>query len=246
VLGLVVAALAAASRLPQPTYSASTQVLIGEPAGLASASPQLYTSVVTARAQTLADMTASPEVRQDIARAAGLPAAKIAIDEPLWGDLQRIQQWDTGEKRSYQIVAEQDPYRLTLTDNFTAPVVDVSAQGPSGVTASQLAGAVAPALRAYLAGAAAAAHTPPADRIVVTQLAPVAIDSGSGAGTKNVAGFTFVAVFLLWCGVVLLVGNVHGDIRVLRRRPQVPKAPQRFSRSRAGWPRPTGISTPAE
>jgi hypothetical protein len=221
-------------------YEATTQVLVGEHSSLSSSSPELYTNADSARAQALGDMAASPEVLGYIARAAGVPASQIAVDAPLWGDLQRIQQWDTEEKRAYQVAAQNDPYRLELTDNFTAPIVDVTAQAPTQIGALRLAGAVTEGLQNYLESVETGAGTPPARRFVVSALAPVAVDPISG-GVKNITVFTFVVVFAIWCGLVLLVANLVEELRIVRRRSQVPIRPERSSNSRDGWPGPSGL-----
>ena len=95
-------------------------------------------------------MVASPEIRGYVARAAGIPASEIAVDTPLWTQLQRIQQWATGEKRANQIIGEGDPYRITLDNNFDAPVIDVVTQAPTANAAARLANGVVVALTTYV------------------------------------------------------------------------------------------------
>ncbi len=91
--------------------TASTQLAVGGPTSLSSHDhPDLYDRNLGPRAAAFADIIASPQVRGYIARAAGFPVSEIAVDPPLWDQLQRIQQWATGEKRANQIIVEGDPY----------------------------------------------------------------------------------------------------------------------------------------
>ena len=74
----------------------------------------LASKLSSARTYALADMVASPELAEYVARAAGLPASKIGILGPLWTDLWRSQQWASGPKRASQIIIENDPYHITI------------------------------------------------------------------------------------------------------------------------------------
>jgi hypothetical protein len=237
-LGVLVAAVAAATKffsiglLPPSLkarslahYAASTQVVVGQSSavilGQGPTAPDQFAKSLPTRAHALGDMAASPEVLDDIARAAGIPASKIAVDAPLWTQLQRDQQWDTGPKRASQIVVEGDPYRITLNNAPPAAVIDVTAQAPTTQAAARLARAVAVGLNTYVSQLQATARTPFYARYNVRQLAPVSVGPATSAGVANVAGFTFLTVLLLWCGALLAVSAVARDLRAARERVKV-------------------------
>jgi hypothetical protein len=225
--------------------TASTQLVVGANSSFGHPYPDLYDRNLAPRAAALADMIASPRVRSYVGRAAAVPASEIAVDTPLWTQLQRIQQWATGEKRANEIIAEKDPYRITLTNDPYAPVVDVIAQAPSTQAAARLAHGVVEGLRTYVSDLATTVGTPLAGRYVVGQLAPVTVDPASTTGLANVGAFTFLAVFVLWCGLVLFASGLARDICAAATSSQVHGGLSRSSGSEAKWTEAGGPSTSA-
>ena len=253
-VGVLVASLAAASRfaaigLLPPSIklnalahsTASTELFVGRNSALRHTFPDLFVTNLSARAAALADMIASPQLSDDIAQAAAVPASEIAVDAPLWTTLQRAQQWATGEKRANQIIAEKKQYLITLNnDPNQAPLIDVVTQAPTAKAAARLAYGVADGLRIYVSGLQKAAGTPLAGRYDVGQLAPVRVAPASTAQLANVGIFTFLAVFALWCGLLLTVSSLATDLRAARVSSKVRSALDRSSDSRPGWSEPTG------
>lgn len=228
-VGALVALLVAASRFgsvgvaPPSVHArsigsatASTEITTKLSAAVEHDYRDRYSADVGTRSEILGDIAGSPALGKRIAMATGIPVSRLAIEPPPWADLQRAQQWATGEKRAVQLVSERDPYRIAMSDDPSSPVVDVTAQAPTTATAARLAKAVAPALTRYLASLQAKAGTPALDRYEVTRLTPVRTIPSSKAQLINLAVFTFAAVFLLWCGAVLAVGRVVRDIRAIR------------------------------
>ena len=126
--------------------TASTELLVGKHYSLRSSPTRdPYVNSAVPRAQALADMMASPQIRGYIGRAAGLPSSRIAVDTPVWTDVERIQQWPTGEKRGTQIIMENAPYRITVDVEDYAPVIDVATQAPTTEEADALASGAEPA-----------------------------------------------------------------------------------------------------
>lgn len=221
-VGVVVAAIAAVSPFtaigflppslklkPFGHATASTSLGVGLESSLGSGFPDAYDSNLSPRSATLADMTASPQLLGYVARAAGIPASKIAVDAPLWTDLWRVQQWDTGAKRASQIVVENDPYRITLSnDPNGAPAIDVATQAPTAGAAGRLAQGVADGLNSYLSQIQAASRTPLGSRYHVSELAPVTVDPAKTGQLANVGLLMFLAVFVLWSGLVLAVASL--------------------------------------
>lgn len=249
-VGAIVAALAAGSHFatigifppsvkakPFARATASTEVIVGQKPSLLYSFPDPYVRDYSPRAATLADMVASPQVLADVARAAGIPASKIFVDAPLWTQLQRDQQWDTGQKRSRQIVGERDPYRIELSDdaNLQAPVFDVVTEAPTGNAAARLARGVTEGLSTYMSGLQAQAGTPLANRNLVNQAAPISVTPASKALLANVAIFTFFGVFALWCAMVLAISSVMRDVRAARVYAEVRQLFHRSSDSGPDW-----------
>jgi hypothetical protein len=248
-LGLVVATLAAATRfasigLLPPSFkmkpfahaAGSTQIVVGKNQAFTHAVPDLYFSNDPPRAYALADMAASPEVTQYIARAAGVPASKLAILGPVWTELQRTQAWANGPKRASQIIIENDPYHIDLSVRSEAPpwapLIDVETQAPSPKTAAQLANAVAPGLNAYVAHLQAATGVRTTDRYQLSQIVPASVSPASKSQLGSVGAFTFFAVFVIWCGAMLAVLGLRRDLRAARHASKVGDPLDRSSDSR--------------
>ena len=166
-------------------------------------------------AAVLAEEMTSPALKAQIAEHSGIPGGQLAIDGPIALNLQRTQQEPTQQKRSYQLLSEDDPYRVTLDTDPNVAAIIITAQAPSQSLARQLTREVDRAAAAYLGGVEKSANLPPADRVEVSQLQPIAITGGSGGHT--VAALVFVVVYLLWCGGVLVVRKLARDVRALRR-----------------------------
>lgn len=193
--------------------TATTQLLIAQRTPLSDTRGDPVADKEFAQAAELADMTASPEVRGYIASAAGIPVSKIAIDPPLWANLPRIEQWDTGEKRSYQLVYEGDPYRLTFDLDTSAPLIDVTAQGPTTAATESLAQGAANGISSYLSHAEAAAGGSQGVRYEIRQVSPVTASSPSRFATMGIGLFIFFVVLAIWVGLVLFGAGCAADLR---------------------------------
>jgi hypothetical protein len=194
-------------------------------------------------AAVLAEEMTSPQMRGLIAKTAGIPANELAIDGPVSADLQRTQQEPTGEKRSYQLLAEGDLYRVTLDTDKYLPAIAIAAQAPSEDGALELVEAVDRAAHSYLTSVETSAHTAPPERVHVSPLQPVVITGGSGGHT--VAALVFLLTYVLWTGGVFVWVTLARDMRALRRLgwtlpAQVPPAPVRSSIENAYVHRPAG------
>jgi len=253
-LGLIVAAVAAATRFaaigilppsikmkPFAHAEASTEVVVGptSPVGLGISNPKLQRELST-RTYALADMVGSPEITEYVARAARLPASKIGVLGPLWWELWRAQQWASGPKRSSQIVIEKDPYQITIDQEAILPgegpgpgpgplLIDVDTQAPSTEAAARLARAVPGALSAYIQHAQAIGVVPEQDRYTVSQAGRVSVAPAARSQLANVGLFTFVAVFVLWCGAEIAVASLVRDLRVTAAASKVGGASDRSS-----------------
>ena len=233
VLGLLVAALAAATRFvsigvlppsikekPFAHATGSTEFVVGESWSFSHTVPDGYSRSVVPRAFALADMTASAGLANYVARAAGLPVTKIAILGPIWTELQRTEAWANGPKRASQIIIENYPYHITLDVQTLAPpwppVINVATQAPNTEIAARLAAGVGIGLNAYLLHLQAATGVPKSDRYGVRQLAPVSVAPARTSQLASVGAFTFGAVFVFWCGLIVALSSVMRDLRAAR------------------------------
>jgi hypothetical protein len=246
-MGLPVAALAALTTLftvsilppsvhkTQVAYSiASSELYLNAPTGPSAAPALTYYYGLPQWSEVLAEEMTSPELHSAIARAAGIPANKLAIDGPIAYDLQRTQQEPTGEKRSTQLLTEGDPYRIELDTNVDFAAIGLSARAPSPAAAFKLVHASTRALQQYLLRAEEAAGTRPALRLVVDQLAPTVLAGGSAGHTMT--AMVFVIVFLLWTGLVVLVAKLWRELRIIRDAQErgVAQIPMPSARSSVG------------
>jgi hypothetical protein len=253
-LGLVVAAVAAATRFaaigvlppsikikPFAHADASTQVELTTTWSSAASNREPYDPLST-QTYALADMVDSPEITRYVARAAGLPASKIGVLGPLWTELWRSQQWASGPQRDRQITIEKDPYQITINQESTLPgdgpgpgpgppIIDVLTQAPTPETATRLAAAVAVGLSAYIQHAQATGGVPERDRYYVRQLVPVSVAPARASQLANVGLFTFLAVFVLWCGAEIAVSSLLRDLRAAAAASKVGAGTDRSSES---------------
>ena len=190
---------------------------------------------------------ASPELARYVARAAGVPASKIGILGPLWTELWRSQQWAPGPKRASQILIENDPYHITLNVETNSPpwppVIDVETQAPNTQSAARLATAVVGGLQAYVLHLQTARRVPQRERYDVSQLVPVSVTPARTSQLANVGVFTFVAVFVLWCGVMVAVSSLIRDLRAIAADSKVGDGLDRSSDSGPHVAGPTDAST---
>jgi hypothetical protein len=163
-------------------------------------------------AQTMASATALDYV----AREAGIPAREISAEAPAWDNLQRSQQEPTAEKRASQILAENAVYRLVFDESERLPTISVTAQAPSARAAAALANAVPRAFARYLEQVQSGAGIPPSRRISLRALSTAVGSPVSPLADLEVAGLVLVVVFVLWCGLVLVVSRLFRGFRLAR------------------------------
>lgn len=236
--GVVVAALIAGTRfvaigvLPPSIKTkqlkhatASVQLLVGQSHSLNSASLRdINVTSAVPLAQTLADLMSSPAVRGQIAHAAGIPKAQLAVDTPVWSDVVQIQQWPSRGKRDSQIIVEGVPFRLTVDVEDIAPVIDVTAQAPTTQQAMALAAGAQRGLNTYWSRLQQNTRTPHAYRYEVTRLVPISVSPAGRSGLANIAAFTFATVLFIWCGAMLFLPRLADDLRSVRRAARRPSA----------------------
>lgn len=214
-LGLLVAAAAATLsvyRIDGETLkprklqhsSATTQVIVDSPSSfLGDLSEPL--EPLNVRAMVYANLLATPKLLELIGRRMGIEGDQIYAAGPVDPVESIIAQEPTALKRNVQLTGETDPFRLNFTANLDLPDIGINAQAPTTSEALALANSAAAALQQYVATLQKRAR--PADRVTIRQLGP-AVGAVDDAGvSKSLAGIVFVAVFLLWCGLVLVAAR---------------------------------------
>lgn len=197
-------------------YNLATTQLYVMPSGTTgNADPFADPAQFTGESLVIANLMSSPELRNLVARRAGIAPSQLAVDAPVPSYLPIAAQEPTGAQRSTQIVAERDPYRLTIDATQSLPTIGITAQASNPAVARRIAAAAEPALSSYLTSVEAAASTPRDQRMVVRSAASVSVAPDSSGGLPNVAGFAFMVALALWVGLVLSVSALARDLRVL-------------------------------
>jgi hypothetical protein len=174
---------------------------------------------LTNRALLVANAMASPVVRADIARRAGVPVDAIRMTTPLNAEYPEGVA-ESGGPQGAEGLVPASPYRLDVQSNLTVPLVDLNTEAPTADAAVKLANAAAAGLDAYLATAARDGATPPDARISAVQLGRAQpLPASSGAGPVFTA-LVFALVFAAGGATVLFLARVrrgwHADGKQLR------------------------------
>ena len=207
VLGVLVAAGAAWFSVHGKSlqYSAaSTQALVDSESSVLGNVSQ-SSEALSARAQLYANFMASPAILEDIGQRVGLAGGQLYAAGPVDAQEPRVEQEPTDLKRNVQITGESKPYKLNYEAQGNLPTITIYSQAPTTQMAVALANAAVVGLQDYVSKLES--NVAPQKRIVIRQLGPASgavVDSGI---SKTLAGLVFVAVFLLWCVLLLYVSR---------------------------------------
>lgn len=186
--------------------SASTQVFVDTPSSvLGNLTPSF--EPLQARATVYANFMASPTFLTLVGQKAGIPGDQIYAAGPVDPSVPRVVEEPTAVQRNVEITGETTPYRLNFNDDPNLPTIGIYAQAPNTAQAIQLANASAVGLEQYVASLQSAGNTPPQARVVIRQLGSANGGVVDGGISKSLALMTFVAVFVLWCVLILLSGR---------------------------------------
>jgi hypothetical protein len=231
-LGAVVAAVVAILSVYRPdgfglkprsiVYSAaSTQVLIDTPSsvlGNVNTNPTALQTIAT----VYANFMASPAVLALIGSHVGLSGDQLYAAGPVDPNVPRTVEEPTALQRNVELTGESTPYRLGFTADPNLPEVGIYAQAPTTKLAVALANASVVALTDYVSNLENSERIPSADRVVIRPLGSAVgavVDPGIA---KSLAGLVFVAVFVLWCCLMLsgskLAATWKASGRVTRAR----------------------------
>jgi hypothetical protein len=166
------------------------------------------------RAILLGNVIASTTVRQNIARKARVAVEQLRIQPPLTKQQSAPPADSDNARRTSDILASTDQFRLNIQANATVPVLDIYAQAPDAERAGLMANAAVDELRGYLAALAVTEQTPAKDQIHLIQL-------GRARGTIinkgvdwQVAMLAFLLTFGASCASVIYLSRVRAGWRL--------------------------------
>jgi capsular polysaccharide biosynthesis protein len=208
-LGVLTAAAAAAFSVHHKSlqYSgASTQVLVDSTSSVIGNANEPF-EPLSGRAQVYSNFMTSPAILEAIGRQVGLAGNQIYAAGPVDANLPRVEQEPTALKRNVELTGETKPYRLSFENQGNVPTITINSQAPSTSQAIALANASAVALKQYVAGVESSDKIPVHSQVAIRQLGSASGAVVDGGISKTLAVIVFVAVFLLWCVLLLVVGR---------------------------------------
>jgi hypothetical protein len=183
--------------------SASTQVLVDSPSSVLGNLRESF-EPLSARAVVYANFMASPAVLELIGRHVGLSGEQIYAAGPVDAQETRVEQEPTALKRNVEITGETNPYRLNFGSQANLPTISIDSQAPTTTQAVALANAAVLGLQEYVTKLQKATHTPPTARVQIRQLGTANGAVVDGGIKKALLAIVFGAVFLVWCGLILV------------------------------------------
>jgi hypothetical protein len=199
--------------------TASTYVVVDTPTSALVDLRQDTYSVEGLRNRTvlLGNVIASSEVRQNIAKKAGIPVDVLRIQAPLTPEMSAPPVDSENARHTSDILKSTDQYRLNIQANPTVPMLDIYAQAPKAETAAIMANAAVDELRLYLGRLASTQRTPMAKQIRLLHLGKargVVINPGVN---RQVALLTFLITFGIACATVIFLSRVRDGWRLAAR-----------------------------
>jgi len=184
--------------------SASTQVLVDTSSSvLGNLSKSL--EPLNTRAAVYSNFMASPAVLKLIGQQAGIPGEQIYAAGPVNANEPRVVQEPTALRRNVEITGESNPYRLNFESQANLPTITINSQAPTTKQAISLANAAAVGLQRYVTDLENEDGIQPRSRVTIRQLGPANGAVVDGGIRKALAAIVFVAVFALWCVLLLVV-----------------------------------------
>ena len=194
------------------------------------------------RAELYGRLTTTTPVLAAISRRAGLPVDEISGISDVTADVPIQLTEPSSEEEVSRIRASKAPYRLELQADTYLPILSIYAEGPSPASAEQLANAVVPGLRDYLASVASQEGQNRRELPVLRQLGDAHGDGASSTnGRSAIAALTFVTAFALSLVSMLSLrywrrrGTSDPFVRPSRRVPRLTPG------AAADWPRTTRV-----
>lgn len=205
-LGVVIAAAVAFLSVSHKSLqysSASTQVLVDSTSSVIGNANEPF-EPLSGRAQVYSNFMTSPAILEAIGHQVGLAGAQIYAAGPVDANLPRVEQEPTALKRNVELTGETKPYRLSFENQGNTPTITINSQAPSTSQAIALANASAVALEQYVTGVESSDKIPVHSQVAIRQLGSASGAVVDGGISKTLAAIVFIAVFLLWCVLMLI------------------------------------------
>lgn len=161
------------------------------------------------RTALLGSLVSSAPVLSYIARRARLDPSRIAATTQITTGVQAAFTEPDSERRAARIAEAAKPYQLEVQPSQSLPVLDVYAQAPSVDEAVRLANAVVPATTEYLAQLARRERLDPARQVHLDQFGPAHGAIVNGGTRVQIAGLTFLFVFVTTCLLALAAARLR-------------------------------------
>jgi hypothetical protein len=196
--------------------AASTEVLIDTPTSVVLDLRQNTGDMdaLTNRSVLIGNVMASTPVRAYIGRRIGQPGDAIQATTPRTPNSPRPFQTAENRKRTTDLLASTDQYRLNIVSDPTVPVLTIYAQAPSARAAGELANAAVDGLRDYLGQVGRSQRIPDAAQIRVAQLGRArgtVINGGVGVQATMLA---FLFFFAVAAAATIFVARVRRGFRL--------------------------------
>jgi hypothetical protein len=192
---------------------AQTHVLVDSPKSRSvdfnSETTSADISALTQRAVLVGNVMASLPVRQFIAQHSGIPANLIQAVAPVTANVPRAVTEPGSEKRTSDLWASTDQYRLDIEANPSVPILDIYSQAPTTAAAIRLANGAVAGLQEYLRNIAVSQHLSPAQRVTLLQLGAAAGGVVTGHLNYELFLLTFLVVFVIGCCTVVFISRAR-------------------------------------
>jgi hypothetical protein len=215
--------------------AASSQILVDSPKStLVSGADDGTLTTLSARARIYAQYLSSLEARDQIAKLSGVPARTISVSGPFSPDANRTNYEPQGStQRTDQLIKEDSRNRLVFAAQEGVPIITVNSQAGTSRTAVKLASASFTTLERYVETLDRERGKPllqengkpfPADGAKVRELGAPEGGTIGGGNNKLVMIFTFLAVFVVGCIVIVVAPTLSRQWRVLDEVERLTKA----------------------
>jgi len=164
---------------------------------------------ITNRALLVSNVMGSAPVRDYIVRRAGVPAGILQVSTPVTPAWPRPLAQGSKPKRTGDILASPDQYRLSLQSNPTVPIIDVYAQAPTADAAEQLANGTVAGMQDYMRDLSRQQAIPDRQQVRLEQLGLAKGSVINSGVSTNVALLSFLLVLAVSCAAVLFISRVR-------------------------------------
>lgn len=217
-VGVVLAAAAGVgsiSLLHSRAYSSASTQMIVDASRSALGDPQEDITPFTSRAVVFARLMTTPQVLKYIGNAAGIPGNLIAASGPEELAAPQAMHVPTVAAGN-QLLTTAARYKLNFLQNPELPTVDIYSEAPTTKQAIALANGAVSGFAAYMQNLDAQSNVPAAQRVTIRQAGAATGGVVDPTEPASLAAIISACVLLLWCGLLLFVGNLSEQLRVVR------------------------------